>query len=235
MPRLAPDGAFPSLKVLMRQALLHHVSPSEIRAEIGRQLDAFEQHLGFPPDHVDGHQHVQVLPVIRQALLDEVRARYRARPPLMRDPSDALSQLWVRGLAGAKAVSVKILAAGFSRNARARNLATNVRFAGFSTFDTAASYQSEIEAELSAISSLEPATREHGMTIIMCHPGYPDAALAALDPIVQRRQQEHDVIMQLPALPGRIWHADRSVDGAPFDWSALASPARPVDAEARGR
>ena len=225
MPRLAPGGAFPSLKTLMQQALLHHLAPDEIRAEIARQFDAFERYLGFPPDHVDGHQHVQVLPVIRQALLDEVQARYKMRPPLLRDPSDAVSQLRARGLAGAKAVSVKMLAAGFARSARARGLATNGRFAGFSAFDTAASYQTEIETELAACKSFG-----QGLAIIMCHPGYPDAALAALDPVVQRRQQEHDALMQLPALPDRIWHADRAIDGAALDWPALA-----LNAEARVR
>ena len=41
----------------------------EIRAEIGRQLDRFELACGFPPDHIDGHQHVHVLSGVRQALL----------------------------------------------------------------------------------------------------------------------------------------------------------------------
>ena len=52
----------------------------EIRAEVARQLDRFEAGLGFPPDHIDGHQHVHVLPGIRRALLTEVAQRYRARP-----------------------------------------------------------------------------------------------------------------------------------------------------------
>lgn len=214
MPRFAPDGPFPPFPALIQQSLLHHLSPDEIRAEIVRQLDAFEQQLGFPPDHVDGHQHVQVLPVVRQALLDEIAQRYKVRPPLIRDPSDLVQQLFARGLAGAKAMTVKILAAGFSRGARARGLVTNARFAGFSAFDTAASYQAEIEGELQT-----PRPPRGGMTIIMCHPGYPDAALEALDPVVARRQQEHDGLMQLPTLETRIWHATRAVDGPAIDWN----------------
>ena len=42
MPRLAPQGAFPSLNMLMRASLLGHLAPEEVRAEIARQLDAFD-------------------------------------------------------------------------------------------------------------------------------------------------------------------------------------------------
>ena len=66
---------------------------AEIRAEIERQLDTFEKHLGFPPDHIDGHEHVHVLPGIRQSLFEVVSRRYpgaeaaaaRSRGPLERD------------------------------------------------------------------------------------------------------------------------------------------------------
>lgn len=213
MPQLAPGGMFPSLHGLMLQALPGRLDASEVRAEIGRQLDTFERHLGFPPDHVDGHQHVQVLPGIRGALLDALAGRYPLRRPLVRDPSDAIDQLAARGLAGAKALTVKALSAGFARAANARGLPTNARFAGFSAFDTASSYAAEVAAELDRGDG-----RGHGCAIVMCHPGYADAALAALDPVVERRQQEHDGLMQLAALPERIWHAKRAMDGAAIDW-----------------
>ncbi len=216
MPRLAPLGMLPSLQGLMRASLLAHLSPDEVRGEIARQFDAFETHLGCPPDHVDGHQHVQVLPTVRKALLAEIATRYASRPPLLRDPSDGAGQLLSRGLAGVKALTVKALSSGFGRAAGARGIVTNKRFAGYSAFDTTASYQAEINAELDR----SPAAGA-GFSIVMCHPGYADAALAALDPVVERRQQEHDGLMQLGALPDRIWHADRAIDGAPIDWATV--------------
>ena len=51
----------------------------EIRAEIGRQLDRFEQPRLCAPDHIDGHQHVHVLPGVRQALLETGAQRYPQR------------------------------------------------------------------------------------------------------------------------------------------------------------
>ncbi len=215
MPRLCEQGMFPPLQALMRAALLGHLSPDEIRAEIARQLDAFEQHFGFQPDHVDGHQHVQVLPVIRQALLAEIGARYRERPPLLRDPSDASGQVLSRGMAGAKTLLVKVLAAGFARGARGRGLPVNNRFAGFSAFDMSIPYETEIKRALGR--------GNDGCTIIMCHPGYADATLAAIDPVVERRQQEHDALMSFEALPARIWHVERPTDGSVVDWARSAA------------
>ena len=35
----------------------------------------------------------------------------------------------------------------------------------------------------------------------MCHPGHPDAELAGLDPVVDRRRMEYDALMRDPDLP----------------------------------
>jgi chitin disaccharide deacetylase len=218
MRTLAPEGAFPPLPVLLRRSLLGRLDQAEIVAEIEEQLELFEKHLGHAPDHVDGHQHIQVLPVIRVALLDVLARRYKSRPPLVRDPSDAAGQLVARGLAGAKAMTVKALSAGFGHAVRRSGMPVNIRFAGFSAFNTKASYLAEIEGELGRGSP-----GNTGVTVIMCHPGYADAALAALDPIVERRQQEHDGLMQLDALESRIWHAERTVDGETIDWSSTGA------------
>src|SRR4029078_11471870 len=81
MPRLAPGGMFSKRNALLLRALLGLVGRAEVRGEIERQLDAFERHLGFPPDRIDGHEHVHMLPGIRQGLFDAVSRRYaRAQP-----------------------------------------------------------------------------------------------------------------------------------------------------------
>jgi chitin disaccharide deacetylase len=48
------------------------------RAVIERQLDAFEARWKAPPDHVDGHQHVQQFAGIREALVQALARRYGA-------------------------------------------------------------------------------------------------------------------------------------------------------------
>ncbi len=62
MPKLAASGEFPRISTVIRAALSRNPPMDEIRAEIDRQLDRFEAVLERPPDFVDGHQHVHVLP-----------------------------------------------------------------------------------------------------------------------------------------------------------------------------
>jgi chitin disaccharide deacetylase len=63
-----------------------------LRAEIEAQLDAFEAQLRCPPDHVDGHEHVHQLPVVRELLLDVLRARYPGRKLWLRSTRRAASE-----------------------------------------------------------------------------------------------------------------------------------------------
>src|SRR4051812_50229866 len=53
--------------------LLRRLDPEIIRAELGAQLTAFKESFGRTPDFVDGHQHVQLFPQIRDAFLAAVK------------------------------------------------------------------------------------------------------------------------------------------------------------------
>ena len=65
-----------SLTRAMLKAVLGGFEPAAARTVIERQLDAFEAVWKAPPDHIDGHQHVQQFSGIRQALVAIVQARY---------------------------------------------------------------------------------------------------------------------------------------------------------------
>jgi predicted glycoside hydrolase/deacetylase ChbG (UPF0249 family) len=65
-----------SLTGAMRKAVLGGFDQAAARAVIERQLDAFEAVWRSPPDHIDGHQHVQQFAGIREALVAAVRQRY---------------------------------------------------------------------------------------------------------------------------------------------------------------
>ncbi len=212
MARLAPAGRLPALGPLVLRALAGQLDAAEIGHEIARQLDAFETLLGFPPDHVDGHQHVQVLAGVRGPLLAELRRRYPAGHVLVRDPADRLARLARQGAAGVKGAVVALLSAGFAPAVRQHGFAVNDGFSGFSAFDTGRSYAAELAAAMGAA---------RGCHIVMCHPGYPDATLAALDPVVERRRQEFDALMGEADLARRIWRPSRTADGPPVDWSQV--------------
>jgi predicted glycoside hydrolase/deacetylase ChbG (UPF0249 family) len=210
MPRLAPGNALPTRNALIVRALLGLASSAEIGLEIDRQLDAFEAGLGFPPDHVDGHEHVHILSGIRQPLFAALARRYPHARPLVRDPSDWLTSIAARGTARVKAAIVGGLALRFAAGARRMGLPTNEGFSGFSDFDIDKPYAQELADALA---------RTGPRHIVMCHPGHPDAELGAIDPVVERRGMEYEALMRDVSLPDRIWRPSRGADGPPVDWA----------------
>jgi chitin disaccharide deacetylase len=65
-----------SLGQAMCRAVLGGFDPVAARQVIEHQLDLFEAQWQAPPDHVDGHQHVQQFAGIRQALVAALAQRY---------------------------------------------------------------------------------------------------------------------------------------------------------------
>ena len=62
--------AFPKL---LRVGLMRRLDPEIIRAELLVQLATFKDLFGRAPDFVDGHQHVQLFPQVRDAFLQAVK------------------------------------------------------------------------------------------------------------------------------------------------------------------
>lgn len=208
-PGLAPDGELAPVTNLIRKCLTAAIRVGEIGAEIDRQLTRFEEATGFPPDFIDGHQHVHALPRVRRALLEVVAARYPHSRPLLRDPGDRPAAILKRQTAPHKALAIHALARGFGRRARAAGFPTNHGFAGASAFDLDSPFQEELACFFTARGPRH---------LVMCHPGYPDAALAELDTVVERRHQELDAIFAARRLDEAIWHVRGRADRAPVDW-----------------
>lgn len=61
---------------VMLRACVGGFDPQAVRDEIERQLDAFETHWQAPPDHVDGHQHIQQFAGLREPLIEVLTRRY---------------------------------------------------------------------------------------------------------------------------------------------------------------
>jgi predicted glycoside hydrolase/deacetylase ChbG (UPF0249 family) len=101
-----------SLNAAMVKALLGGFNSVAARAVIERQLDAFERHWKAPPDHIDGHQHVQQFAGIREALVQAITARYGAQPPYLRisQAPPGLMRFKSRVIAGLGAKALRRLA-----------------------------------------------------------------------------------------------------------------------------
>lgn len=73
-----------SLGAALRRAVFGGFDREAARLVLERQLDAFEAQWQAPPDHIDGHQHVQQLAGIRETLVEVVARRYAAAAPYLR-------------------------------------------------------------------------------------------------------------------------------------------------------
>ncbi len=193
MPKVAAGGVLPKLGELSRLALSSATARGEIAAELARQLDAFEDALGRPPDFVDGHQHVHVLPGVRRAVLDAVAMRYPAGSVYLRDPADAVAAIRARGVAVGKALVIAGLAAGLRPAAARRGIPLNRGFSGVSPFDPARDFAADLSHFLE---------RPGPAHLVMCHPGHVDEELVALDPVVATRPLEHAALLAFVPPPG---------------------------------
>ena len=200
MPYLAPGGILPSLRDIARAGVMSGVARAEIATEIARQLDAFEDAMGRPPDFVDGHQHVHVLPGVRGALLDLLARRYPAGSLYVRDPADHAAAIRARGVAVGKALVIAGLALGFRRAALERELRVNRGFSGVAPFDPHRDFGADLARFLVAPGPAH---------LVMCHPGFIDEELAGLDPVMATRPVEHAALAVFeppPGMPLRRFH-----------------------------
>ncbi len=181
MPGLAPAGRMPALGRLIRLAHLGRIDVAEIAGEIERQLDAFEAALGRAPDFLDGHQHVHLLPGIREAVLGLFGRRLDRRTTWLRSCAESAARILRRRVDAPRALVIAALARPLDRTADAAGLAMNRGFTGVTSFHRGRSVDGDFAAYLS-----------HGgdRPLVMCHPGEPDEILAARDPVAGPRADE---------------------------------------------
>jgi predicted glycoside hydrolase/deacetylase ChbG (UPF0249 family) len=170
-------GAFPSnlqmLQLGMRRKLEHGALLREITAQIERYIQIF----GRAPDYLDGHQHVHLFPVVREAFLQAVQEK--APDAWVRQcgrPAGA------RPVADVKGLFLDLLSVRMRSKARARGIAFNPAFNGAYDFTPNADFGRLFPAFL------------RGMPdggLVMCHPGFVDAELKRLDSLTDLREREY--------------------------------------------
>lgn len=170
---------------------LRRISARQARPVIERQLDAFESAWQAPPDHVDGHQHVQQFPGIRDALVQLMTERYGSagKRPYLR-----ISKL-PAGTADFKAQVIAAMGAEPLRNlAQKRGLPAAPALAGVYDFG---GDLSDYDQRMQAWLNTSPAG-----TLLMCHPGLAlsadQTAQEPHDPIAAARQREYHYLASAP-------------------------------------
>src|SRR6478735_8733209 len=176
--RPVDGGMFLPFPKLLRAGLLRRLDTEIIYAELMVQLATFIEMFGRAPDFVDGHQHAQLFPQVRDAFLTAVK---QAAPEAWVRQGGRLQPL-ARRLGAPKALVLDILSAQFRRRAAAAGIPFNPAFAGAYDFTTSPDFGELMRQFIAGLP-------EGGL--VMCHPGFVDDTLAGLDPLTTQREAEH--------------------------------------------
>jgi predicted glycoside hydrolase/deacetylase ChbG (UPF0249 family) len=173
------DGKFFSLKELIIKAYLGQLNKDAIKQELQAQITAFFEQMKKLPDFIDGHQHIQQLPTIHQALIEVYQELnlHKAKVYIRVSASAQLPQreklkAWIIRCLGAKA---------WQRALTKANIPHNHSFSGIYDFAQAANYANFFPGFLSDVAN---------QGIIMCHPGH--ASDDQQDSIRAARGMEYD-------------------------------------------
>src|SRR3954449_11771618 len=124
--RPTDGGMFLAFPRLLRAGLLRRLDVEMIHGELMVQLATFRELFGRPPDFVDGHQHAQLFPQVRDGFLRAVKAAAPGAWVRQGGRNQPLAQR----LSAPKALVLDILSAQFRKRAAAAGVAFNPAFAG---------------------------------------------------------------------------------------------------------
>lgn len=175
---LTGGDAFQGISRTLRATMLRQLDRKAIAGEVRTQIQTFQDSFGISPDFVDGHQHVQTFPQIRDAVVETA--------------AEMLPQGWLRQcgrltplpqrLADRKGMLLDVLSTGLRKVATRSGVGFNPGFAGSYAFTPKADYAALFPRFLRHLP-------ERG--VVMCHPGFVDETLKCLDPLTDLREREH--------------------------------------------
>lgn len=179
------QGRFLSFPKLLCRAYQGGLASDAVRHEIATQLAAFEGVMGSLPDYLDGHQHVQQLPVIREAVVSSAeKVLARGRPCYVRVAAPPLSKRAVKRFCSSPKLAMGNLTLaipGYStRRLLDRCTIPHNRFLlGFYDYEGGSAFRDIFRLYL----SMGPGEDD----IFFCHSGYVDEELRQRDPLAASR------------------------------------------------
>jgi chitin disaccharide deacetylase len=169
------------LSQLIIKAYLKQLKQSDIEIELNMQINQFVAGIGRLPDFIDGHQHIQQLPQIRDALFNVYEKRLRNTGCYLRCVNKSNALFRVRESGYIKAAIIQLCgASSFKMSSKARNIPHNSTFSGIYNFADSNRYAQLFPRFLNQ-------SQENG--IIMCHPGLMGSI--GDDPIADARYHEY--------------------------------------------
>jgi len=170
-------GMFLHFRKLLRASLWRRLDAEIVRAELATQLAAFRDMFNRAPDFVDGHQHVQLYPQVRDGFLAAVKEKAPGAWVRQARRNLPLGQR----LGSPKALLLDYLSTQFRRRAAQADVAFNPAFSGAYDYSREPDYGALMRTFLDRLP-------EDG--VVMCHPGFVDEILVGLDPLTVTRETE---------------------------------------------
>lgn len=171
-------GQFLPLPRLLRASLMRRLDPDIVQAELLAQIAAFRELFGRAPDYVDGHQHVQLFPQIRDAFLAAVKEAAPGAWVRQCGRSLPLSQR----LGNPKALLLDTLSETFRKKSARAGIAFNPGFAGAYDMVRGGDFGQAMAGFLEGLP-------DGGL--VMCHPGFIDDMLVSIDNVTDQREREY--------------------------------------------
>jgi chitin disaccharide deacetylase len=165
------------LSSLLIKGWLRRLDRKVMREEIDRQVDTFTHVMGRPPAYLDGHQHVHLLPGVREAIVDATE-RSGAYVRMTREP---VTLAMLKRPAPVDSAYLSWASRPLARLARQHNLRINLGFRGVRSFKECARFRDLFRVIIDGAAN---------GSIVMCHPGHVDEPLIARDPIHSTREEE---------------------------------------------
>ncbi len=171
-----------SLGRLMLAAYTGRLDRQATAAEVEGQIARFTRVMGRPPDFIDGHQHVHLLPGVREA----VAAAAGRTGAYLRLTDEPLPSIARGGISPGKAAFLSLLSRPLARRAKQLGLVRNRGFRGARSFAEPGPFGALFRRMI---------VRAPAGCLIMCHPGLVDAELSARDSVTQSREAEYRYLL----------------------------------------
>jgi len=182
LPRTAPCGRMPRFGEMLRRSYAGRIEREELRGELARQYDAFVAAIGREPDFLDGHHHVQQLPIIREVVADLFADRLSGRDAYVRTCAEKAATIVKRRVFVTHHLAFAWPGRGLRRVLDRRGIPSNDGYSGAYDFSPRLPYAVLFDRFVSA------ARDGH---LVNCHPGLVDEALAAADSLTSGRELEY--------------------------------------------
>ncbi|WP_133139932.1 ChbG/HpnK family deacetylase [Legionella genomosp. 1] len=173
---------FRGLGWLFLQSYMRKLDINRVQAEINAQLDCFIETIGRQPDFIDGHQHCQQFPLVRDAFL----AVYRKRKLSSYCRHSHVN--WQAAFIAPHFIKQQIITLFggqyFYKQLQIQQIATHTSFSGSYNFSKAKHYRHYFQQFL---------RQSTCQGLIMCHPGM--VSTDPEDPLFQSRIHEYNYLM----------------------------------------